>query len=229
MQHRDRLPEEERKARRLEAARKYREANREKTREACRVSQAKRRAENPDVRERDRLYKLTPEYIEQQRQYRSRNRDLLGAKTREWQEANREKFKAYQKAYQVANRHREIDRARAWRKRNADRAHITAKLWRLANPHIKVLNEQRRRARIKGVGGNLSPDIHDRLMTLQRGKCAVCLTPIKPGFRHLDHIMPISKGGTNTDGNVQLPCPACNLSKSAKHPIDFMQERGFLL
>lgn len=42
-QHRDRLSDEERKARRRESARKYREANREKVREASRLSQAKRR------------------------------------------------------------------------------------------------------------------------------------------------------------------------------------------
>lgn len=40
--------------------------------------------------------------------------------------------------------------------------------------------------------------------------------------------MPIARGGSNTDDNVQLLCPACNLKKSAKHPVDFMQERGFL-
>jgi hypothetical protein len=29
--------------------------------------------------------------------------------------------------------------------------------------------------------------------------------------------------------NVQLLCPPCNLKKHAKDPIQFMQERGFLL
>ena len=52
MQHKDRLSEEERKARRLESARKYREANREKAREASRLSQAKRRqVEGEDILE----------------------------------------------------------------------------------------------------------------------------------------------------------------------------------
>ena len=41
--------------------------------------------------------------------------------------------------------------------------------------------------------------------------------------------MPIALGGKNVDDNVQLLCAACNLSKQAKHPVDFMQQRGFLL
>lgn len=45
----------------------------------------------------------------------------------------------------------------------------------------------------------------------------------------MDHIMPLALGGTNTDDNIQLLCPTCNRSKHAKHPVDFMQQRGFLL
>jgi hypothetical protein len=52
MRHKDKLSDEEAKARRLESAQKYREANREKTREACRLSQAKRR-EDPEVRAKE--------------------------------------------------------------------------------------------------------------------------------------------------------------------------------
>lgn len=40
---------------------------------------------------------------------------------------------------------------------------------------------------------------------------------------------PLARGGTNQRTNLQLLCPPCNLSKSAKDPIDFMQSRGFLL
>lgn len=228
MQHKDRLTDDERKARRLASARKYREANREKTQAACREAMSKKR-QDPEFREREKAYKKTDRYQEQQRQYRAENRGSLDAKTLIWRQANQDRYKAYHAAYQVANRHRTIARLKKWRRDNPERNKEHGRKWRAENPHLVVIKEQRRRARIKGVGGDLSPDIHARLMDLQRGKCAVCGTPISKGFRHLDHIMPISKGGTNTDDNVQLLCPTCNLSKSAKHPVDFMQERGFLL
>jgi 5-methylcytosine-specific restriction endonuclease McrA len=62
----------------------------------------------------------------------------------------------------------------------------------------------------------------------QRWKCVVCLVSIKKKY-HLDHIVPLAKGGTHTRENVQLLCPSCNVRKSAKDPIEFMQSRGFLL
>lgn len=42
-------------------------------------------------------------------------------------------------------------------------------------------------------------------------------------------IVPLALGGTNTDGNMQLLRSTCNQKKHAKHPVDFMQQRGFLL
>lgn len=227
MQHKDRLSDEERIARRRETTRKYREKNREKLREEGRERAAKLR-EDPVFLEKQKIYKKDPGYIERQRQYRAENRDSLNAKTVAWQAANKEKFEAYQKSYLAANRGAAKERARLWRIKHPERSHAQGKAWRQSNKHMLVIKEQRRRARIKGVGGNLSKDIHARLMKLQKGKCAVCRTSLKRTRPHIDHHMPIAKGGTNTDDNVQLLCPHCNAKKSAKHPVDFMQERGFL-
>ena len=46
---------------------------------------------------------------------------------------------------------------------------------------------------------------------------------------HLDHINPLALGGSKTDEKIQLLRATCNLQKNAKHPVDFMQSRGFLL
>jgi len=41
--------------------------------------------------------------------------------------------------------------------------------------------------------------------------------------------MPLALGGKNEDWNIQLLRAECNSRKGAKHPIVYMQEKGFLL
>lgn len=68
-----------------------------------------------------------------------------------------------------------------------------------------------------------------KIGALQRWRCAACRCDLRRSGYHMDHIMPLAKGGAHAPRNVQLLCPTCNVRKSAKHPVDFMQERGFLL
>ena len=66
---------------------------------------------------------------------------------------------------------------------------------------------------------------------MQKGKCAyyaTCRKSIRNGF-HIDHILALSKGGSNWIRNIQLTCASCNLSKQAKHPLVFARQIGLLL
>ena len=67
-----------------------------------------------------------------------------------------------------------------------------------------------------------------RIALSQSWRCAICKRSVKESY-HADHIMPIKLGGKHESSNIQILCPPCNVSKSAKHPVDYMQERGFLL
>ncbi len=53
-----------------------------------------------------------------------------------------------------------------------------------------------------------------RLFVWQRdqGKCVKCGSSDKLEF---DHVIPIAKGGSNTERNIQLLCESCNRSKGA--------------
>jgi 5-methylcytosine-specific restriction endonuclease McrA len=62
----------------------------------------------------------------------------------------------------------------------------------------------------------------------QKWKCVVCRCDIKSEFS-VDHITALAKGGKHESSNIQLLCRSCNSRKSAKDPIKFMQQMGFLL
>lgn len=66
------------------------------------------------------------------------------------------------------------------------------------------------------------------LFSAQKGRCAICRTSIR-GAYHLDHIMPLARGGGHVKSNLQLLCPPCNLRKSDRDPIVHMQSLGRLL
>lgn len=100
--------------------------------------------------------------------------------------------------------------------------------WHKANPEAGRIYEQNRRARKKTNGGTLSSNLAEILFKRQKGECVCCQKPLGKNY-HLDHIMPLALGGKNEDLNIQLLRASCNRSKGAKHPIEYMQSKGFLL
>ena len=116
----------------------------------------------------------------------------------------------------------------AWQKANPAKARAKAAAWQKANPEARRIISQNRRARKLANGGKLSKGLSAKLFKLQKGKCPCCNQPLGDDY-HMDHIMPLAKGGANEDLNIQLLRQQCNQQKSAKDPIEFMQSRGKLL
>lgn len=114
------------------------------------------------------------------------------------------------------------------REKNKEKAKIYSVAWRAKNHDISKIHRQNRRAKIKLATGSISRGLKNKLFKLQHGKCACCGFGLG-GDYHMDHIVPLARGGTNTDDNIQLLTAKCNMQKSAKDPIEFMQFRGFLL
>lgn len=145
-----------------------------------------------------------------------------------WKKANKDKMKAYDAANRAANPERRRASRIARYAANPDKVKAARAAWSAANPEATRIHNHNRRARKRTNGGVLSKGLSAKLFKLQRGKCACCGLSLGDNY-HLDHIVPIALGGLNTDGNMQLLRSICNLQKHAKHPVDFMQERGFLL
>ena len=74
-------------------------------------------------------------------------------------------------------------------------------------------------AKRKNAPGQHSGDDIADLMRHQGGECAMCHCDITDKF-HVDHRIPLSRGGHNNVGNLQLLCPKCNLTKHARFIVE---------
>jgi hypothetical protein len=97
--------------------------------------------------------------------------------------------------------------------------------YRAKNPHKVREFSDRRKNRVRG---RLPVGSVEAIGNLQRWKCAICAVSIKRGY-HMDHIVPVARGGAHKPSNIQLLCQSCNLRKGAKDPVAYMQSLGRLL
>jgi 5-methylcytosine-specific restriction endonuclease McrA len=90
---------------------------------------------------------------------------------------------------------------------------------------IKRAAHLRRRARERNAPGTITAAFLRELYQRQDGKCACCCKELN-GDYHIDHIIPLAKGGTNEPHNIQLLTPTCNIKKGARLPYETFVAKG---
>ncbi|WP_430229660.1 HNH endonuclease [Paraburkholderia tropica] len=136
--------------------------------------------------------------------------------------------KAYDAAYVQRNLARILVRSREYHRRNPERVAARAREWAARNPEkikaIKMANKAKRRA-IEKVGDPTS--VIFAWMQEAPKVCHWCGVKCKTKY-HVDHYKPLSKGGRHEVSNLVIACPTCNLRKSAKDPLEFAASMGRL-
>ena len=56
---------------------------------------------------------------------------------------------------------------------------------------------------------------------LAKGVCHYCKSPTPPKKLTMDHIVPVSRGGKSTKGNVVPACKECNNKKKQLLPMEW--------
>lgn len=145
--------------------------------------------------------------------YCEKNKDKRRVTAKAWREANKQRRAEYSKSYAKANKQRLLEYNKAHAK---------------ANPEQYAARSRNRRALKRAAKGtHTAADIHN-LLALQRKKCVACHKSIAKGY-HVDHIVPLSSGGSNDKYNLQLLCSNCNQTKYTRDNTEFMQSKGNLI
>lgn len=149
-------------------------------------------------------YAHQSESNQRSREYHAANRDMRLVQMREWKAANKRPKTNTEKA-----------KLQAWRDANREKVRAYHAKWLAANPEkqrlaVRVCATRRRKAE----GRHTMADVQS-LMMAQGCKCNLCSCDISQSY-HVDHVIPIAKGGTHWPHNLQLLCPTCNRRKGAR-------------
>ena len=138
--------------------------------------------------------------------------------------------KAYFKEYKKKNRERLLHIQRLYVEANREKVAAQKKQWKIDNPernlHSNRKAERARRARLKN---NITiPYKESQVISTYGTNCNICgleidfLAPRQVGKKgwekglHIDHLIPIAKGGSDTLNNVRPTHGLCNLKKCAR-------------
>ena len=166
--------------------------------------------------------------------YRHRNPEKFRERSRrqnskpERKEYNRAWAKTQQRAYTPEQRARKLAKKKEWRQNNGDIIRANNEKWRKAHPDSLRDFQSARRARKRGNTCD-KPAIIKAAISKAKNVCYWCGKRLSQNGYHIDHIMPLCKGGPHAAHNLVKSCPACNSKKSGQHPNDFIREGQLVL
>jgi 5-methylcytosine-specific restriction endonuclease McrA len=179
------------------------------------------------------------------RAYRAERRELINERNRLYRLNNKEKTKQYWKNRYNQNIEQELKRSADYRKKNPEKVKETQKRYyknnlekvaeyrkkQSAKPEYKIKQKEavracrkrkpqqyrayahKRRAKIKGNGGSYTAQQWIDLCNFYGNICLCCKRKLP---LEVDHIIPVTKGGTSNIDNLQPLCKSCNSSKNNK-------------
>jgi len=141
-----------------------------------------------------------------QKYYRG-HKDQRHEYLKQYRREHREQLRLNQKKYYDGHTEECLIRIRHWNQTER------GKLARRAMDH-------RRRALEKAADGSYTSDQLQDQRTRQKHKCYYCKKKLGNEW-HADHVVPLSRGGSNDIYNIVITCPTCNFRKSNKFPHEF--------
>lgn len=189
--------------------------------------QAKHKAYDAEHKAERKAYmqRYRAEHREERRLYNKKYRE----ERREWwretikkhQRANPEKHREWMRKSRLKHIDKRREEGRRYYAEHGNAMRLNNHEWYRKNKDASRAKSHKRRALKAQSGGVHTPTDIQLLLKSQKGKCWWCGKLIDPDNYHVDHRIPLSRGGSNAPENLCISCPKCNLSKGDKLPHEW--------
>ncbi|WP_175952874.1 HNH endonuclease signature motif containing protein [Burkholderia sp. BCC0405] len=164
----------------------------------------------------------------QAKEWRTKNADRVRESREKYIKLNKEKIQEYSRNYYLENRDTALRQGSMRYALKGDLIRRRHSEWKRANlDKIREYNNRRRAMLVAAEGSHTADDALE-ILAAQQYKCAntLCAADLRVTKRHLDHKVPLVRGGSNGRENLQWLCASCNLSKWAMTDEEWRQKLG---
>ena len=174
-------------------------------------------------------------------QYNEDNREAISIQRRAYRQNNKEKIAEKDRIYRQNNLEKIREADRQYYQKTSEERLAYQRKYRLENPEkIKEQNIKKYQNDIEGYKnrarkrqaleaeatvGYMPDNIKEIHLYMQRDCCALCWEPIEEEYPHpdihLEHIIPLSRGGDHSLENTQVTHGTCNQRKWARNMEEY--------
>ncbi len=168
----------------------------------------KHRREHPEQYARmEKARANLPHRVEARRKYHEEHKEEISEYKKRWAAENEESVRASKRKHYELHRDEVIARSKKWGEDNPEKVR-----------QAQANNSRKRRAAKHASSGSFTAEEFKALCDAYGNRCLACGTT--EAILEADHVVPLTRGGSNDIGNIQPLCGSCN-RKSFLSIIDF--------